>query len=159
MPVKTNKVTGRRELHFNALDEIAADVDALAKGKLKALGNWSPGQILEHLTRVMDGSMDGMNFRFPWLFCVAAKLLFKKRILTMPMPPGWNLKGEQAKALLRPETSWEDGLRHFRQAIARQQSEEHREPHPVLGPLTRDEWRQLHCRHSELHLSFLLPVE
>jgi hypothetical protein len=157
MTVQTHKVTDRRKLHFNTLDEIAADVEALAHGNVKALGTWSPGQILEHLAKTMDGSLDGMNFRFPRLFCVTARLLFKKRILTKPMSPGWTFKGEQAKALGPPETSWEDGLRHFRQSLARLQAEARRVPHPILGVLSREEWDQLHCRHSELHLSFLKP--
>ena len=159
MAVATHTVKNRRTLHFSSMDEIADDVEALARGKVKALGNWSSGQILEHLAKTMDGSIDGMKFKFPWWFSFPAKVLFKNRFLTRPMPAGWNLKGDQAKALLPPETTWENGLHHFRQSIARQQSEEHRAPHPVLGRLTRDEWSQLHCRHSELHLSFLQPEE
>ena len=159
MPVATHTVTNRRTLHFNSVDEIAADVEALARGKVKTLGNWSAGQILEHLAKTMDGSLDGMKFKFPWWFNFPARVLFKYRILTKPMPPGWKLKGDQAKALLPPETSWENGLHHFRESIVRQQSEEHRAPHPILGRITREEWTQLHCRHAELHLSFLLPEE
>jgi hypothetical protein len=159
MTVQTHKVTDRRSLHFNNIDEIAADVEVLAGGNVKALGNWSPGQILEHLAKTMDGSMDGMGFHFNWLFRFTATFLFKNRFLTKPMPPGWTLKGDQAKALQPSETSWEEGLHHFRQSIARLQKEERRVPHPVLGNLTRDEWNQLHCRHSELHLSFLKPAE
>jgi hypothetical protein len=26
--------------------------------------------------------------------------------------------------------------------------------HPVLGKLTHDQWKQIHLRHAELHLSF-----
>jgi hypothetical protein len=159
MTVQTHKLTDRRQLRFNTIAEIAADVNVLAGGKIKALGNWSSGQILEHLAKTMDGSLDGMNFRFPWLFCVTAKWLFKNRFLTKPMPPGWTLKGDQAKALMPAETTWEDGLVHFRKSTARLQAEERRATHPILGALTRDEWDHLHCRHAELHLSFLKPIE
>ncbi len=47
---------------------------------------------------------------------------------------------------------------NLRQAIHRLQTEEKRAPNPVLGKLTREEWDRLHCRHAELHLSFLVPI-
>ena len=28
-------------------------------------------------------------------------------------------------------------------------------PSPVFGPMTHEEWEQLHCRHAELHFSFI----
>ncbi len=45
MPVKTTKVAGRRELNFTSLDEVLADADRLSSGRVKVLGNWSPGQV------------------------------------------------------------------------------------------------------------------
>ena len=58
--IDTGKVAGRRELHFNSLDDILADVDRLASSReIRTLGNWSAGQIFEHVARVMDKSIDG----------------------------------------------------------------------------------------------------
>jgi hypothetical protein len=34
-------------------------------------------------------------------------------------------------------------------------TEPRRKPSPLFGELTIDEWNQLHCRHAELHLSFI----
>jgi hypothetical protein len=84
--------------------------------------------------------------------------LFKRRFLTKPMAPGWQLKNESAAALVPPLIDWDAALAHFRRAIARRKAEEKCAPNAVLGPLTREEWTQLHCRHAELHLSFLVPV-
>ena len=64
------------------------------------------------------------------------------------------LNGEQ---LVPAPVSFEDGLQSLRQAIHRLQTETQRAPNPVLGPLSIEEWNQLHCRHCELHLSFLVP--
>ncbi len=157
MAVNTTQVTGRRQLHFNNLDEVFADVEQLARGPVRAMGNWSPGQVLEHLAKTMDGSIEGQTFKAPWWIRPVARLL-KKRILTHPMAPGWQLKGGAADALIPPAVTWEQGLERFRQAIARQKTEERRGPNAVLGPMTREEWNQLHCRHAELHLSFLKPA-
>jgi Protein of unknown function (DUF1569) len=156
--IDTGKVTGRRQLHFTSLDDIVTDVEQLAKAtEIRCLGNWSGGQILKHLTAVMNGSIDGMPRVIPRFLRVILRLVMKQRFLNKPMPPGFQLPKSGA-ALLPPPTSWEDGLEGFRQAARRLQTETTRQPHPVLGPLTADEWTKVHCRHSELHLSFLVPV-
>ena len=59
MSIDTAKVAGRRQLHFNTIDDIVADVDRLSQGKVRTLGNWSPGQILKHLTVPMVWCLDG----------------------------------------------------------------------------------------------------
>ena len=43
---------GHRELHFKSLEDILADVDRLASSReIRTLGNWSAGQIFEHVAR------------------------------------------------------------------------------------------------------------
>jgi hypothetical protein len=31
--------------------------------------------------------------------------------------------------------------------------------HPIIGPLSRDQWTGVHCTHSAHHLSFAPPSE
>jgi hypothetical protein len=154
--VNTKKVPGRRQLHFAKIQDILDDVERLNQGKIKTLGNWSSGQILTHVATVMNGSIDGANVRLAWPLRLLG-WMFRNRILSQAMPPGFQLKGKMAQAILPPPTSWEEALPRFRQAVKRQQSETKREPSPFLGQLTREQWEQLHCRHAELHLSFLVP--
>jgi Protein of unknown function (DUF1569) len=157
LAIETGKVIGRRHLHFTSLDDIVADVDQLANAKeIRCLGNWSGGQVLRHLTTVMNGSIDGMPRVMPGFLRFILRLVMKKRFLNKPMPPGFRLPKSGA-ALLPAPTSWDEGLQGFRQAARRLQTETIRQPHPVLGPLTVEEWTKVHCRHSELHLSFLMP--
>jgi hypothetical protein len=75
------------------------------------------------------------------------------------MEPGFKLGNKAAEELIPAATSTEDGLVSIRHALHRLKTETNRVPSPFLGALTYDEWTQLHCRHCELHLSFLLPVE
>jgi hypothetical protein len=156
-PIDTTKVQGRRELHFNSLEDIRADVEMLAASqKLRTLGNWSTGQIFQHLTRTMTSSLDGFAFQLPWYFRLMGKFM-KKRALSGPMPPGFKLGKSASERLVPQPTSYEDGLRSIRQALDRMKTEEQRAPSPFLGTLSNEEWVQMHCRHSELHLSFIVP--
>jgi hypothetical protein len=156
MPVDTTKVEGRRHLHFNSLDDIAADIERLNQGKVRALGNWSPGQILKHLSVPMIWCLDGTTLKGPLHIRIAGWFM-KKQFLRMAMPAGYKMSAEFAQHLVPGETSWEDGLQTIRAALARMKSEPQRHPSPFLGDMTRDQWDQLHCRHCELHLSFLVP--
>jgi Protein of unknown function (DUF1569) len=158
--IDTSKVAERRQLHFNSLDDLRADVERLAKSKeVRALGNWSPGQVLEHLAIVMDKSIDGFGHRPPALVRFLVRLLFKRRFLTKPMAPGFKLPAAAAAELVPPATPLEAGLDHIRRGLVRLQTETMRAAHPVLGALSVAEWNQVHCHHAELHLSFLVPVE
>ncbi|MFZ9091073.1 MAG: DUF1569 domain-containing protein [Planctomycetaceae bacterium] len=153
MTIRTAKVSNRRSLKLNTLDEILADVEFLDQAPVYSLGNWTPGQNLRHLTVLMLGCLDGIEVQVPFLTRAAVSLI-KKRILTRPMSPGLQLP-RSASVLLPDETSWEDGVQQICSALKRMQVEPQRLAHPVLGELTREQWDQLHCRHCELHLSFL----
>lgn len=158
--IDTGKVTERRQLHFNSLEDILADVDRLAKSReIRTLGNWSAGQILKHVSNVMNKSIDGFDNSLPAFVRLVFRVLFKQRFLTKPMSAGFKLPAKAATELVPSPTSLEEGLQAIRQAIGRLQTETKRAPSAVLGPLTADEWNQLHCRHGELHLSFLVPGE
>jgi hypothetical protein len=156
MTVDTAKVQGRRVLHFNSLEDILADVDRLNQTPLRALGNWSPGQILKHLSVTMIWCLDGAPMTAPWYIRLIGWFI-KNRFLTKPMSAGFALPADTAKYLIPPDTSWEDGLQALRSAIQRLKTESQRFKSPFLGELTREQWDMLHCRHCELHLSFLVP--
>jgi hypothetical protein len=158
MAIDTTKVENRRRLHFDSLDDILRDLDQLNRGKVQALGNWSAGQILNHLSIVMVDSIDGNSVRLPLLLRALGRLL-RPRVLKKGMKPGVQLRGDIAKRFMPPPMDWEAGLEKIRAAIHRLQTETKREPSAFWGRMTREEWDQLHCRHSELHLSYLAPVD
>lgn len=158
MPVDTAKVQGRRVLKFNSLDDILADVERLNQSKLRALGNWSPGQILKHVSINMIWCLDGAPVTAPWFIRLFGWFV-KNRFLTQPMSAGFTLPKATADHLVPGETSWENGVQAIRTAIGRMKAESQRHRSPFLGELTREQWDQLHCRHCELHLSFLIPEQ
>ena len=156
MSINTGKVVGRRTLKFSSIDEILSEVERLNQVKVRTLGNWSSGQILKHLATTMDWCLDGAPVRAPFYIRLFGWFV-KNSFLRKPMPAGFALPKDTAIHLVPGETSWDEGLRHLRSSIQRLKTQTKRWPSPFLGELTREQWDQLHCRHCELHLSFLVP--
>ncbi len=154
MTVNTKKVTDRRELRFESLDDVVQEAENLASLEIEQLGNWSLGQILVHLAAAMNCSIDGFPFKAPLPIRLIAPLLFKKKFIYKAVPAGFQVpKG--ADDFSPGNTSNDEGLEAIKQAVARLGSETKRSPNPGLGELTTDEWNNFHCRHAEMHLSFL----
>ena len=57
----------RRNLSFSRLDEVMPDVDRLLAGH-RTVGNWSLGQICNHLAKGIQGSIDGFDVTHPGSF-------------------------------------------------------------------------------------------
>ncbi len=158
--IDTAKVTGRRQLRFNSLDDILADVDRLARAReIQTLGNWSAGQVLQHLATSLNKSIDGYENPVPAILRIPLRLFMKRTFLTKPLSSGFKLPPKAQTEMWSGAATLPEGVEALRRAIARLRSETHREPHPVIGALTVDEWNQFHCRHCEMHLSFLIPVD
>jgi hypothetical protein len=159
MSVDTKKVTGRRKLHFHELGHIEEDACRMVNAaQVQCLGNWSLGQILKHLATVMHQSVDGVPMRVAWYIRLLGPLL-KKRLISRGMPAGFRIPRASLRAMVDESgVHADEALRALREGIARLQSESRRAPHPVFGELTREEWDQVHMRHAELHLSFVVPV-
>lgn len=147
----------RRTLRFESLDAILADAEQLAVQPHRVLGNWSLGQILEHLALNIDAFFSGFGFQAPWLVRWTVGPLLKRRILTRGMAPGFRLPQRAAVLLPEPAVATDEGLRHLRSAVERLKHDVPTRPHPVLGRMTQDEVCRLTQRHAELHLSFVVP--
>jgi hypothetical protein len=152
--INTKKVAGRREVHYESLDEVLAEAETFASENVKQLGNWSPGQIYEHLARSMNSSSDGFSSIMPAPVRWMLTLLMKKKFLTKTIPAGFKSPAEYTA---EDSISAEDGLAALRHAIQRQKDESKRAPHPGFGKITNDEWNQFNLRHAEMHMSFLVP--
>lgn len=155
MAVQTKRVAGRRPLSFSGYDEILDDVRRLAGCPTRCLGNWSLGQICDHLAKGMDSALDGVDFRPPWVVRMVAPLL-KKRYIRRPMAPGFQLP-KHAASLLPPPVSTAEGVAALEKAVARIRQPGPRQRNVIFGPMTREEWDQLMFRHCEMHLSFVVP--
>jgi hypothetical protein len=149
----------RRDVYYSTLDDLLADAERLAQSKLHTVGKWSFPQILDHLARAMNASVDGFGFRAPWFVRALLAPLMRNWVLTHTMKPGFQLPPD-GKALIPDENpSLPEALDRFTQAAARFKKAPKHAPHPFLGNLPPREYEMMHLRHSELHMSFVIPDE
>lgn len=158
--VNTGKVTGRRTIRFNVPTELEADVAKLVEaeraGRLTHVGNWTLGQALNHLGSWVNFAFDGNPLRPPWF----VKLLIKGRknkYLQDGLPAGVHIPRVPGGTAACEMCGLEEGLGKFETAWARLKGQAPTLPNPIFGLMTHDEWKQLHLRHAELHLSFFKP--
>lgn len=173
----------RRSLDLATLDDLAREADriehaARAEGEgLRVTGNWSAGQIMIHVARLIERSMDGFGAlpisehpiptglraiaaKAQRAGDVAAERAARERMLAaswQPCGPSPALPGE----IDPPVQAWTpDGAAHLRVVLGRIRAKHPMDkPSPTLGRLSADEWLAIHLRHAELHLSFIILGE
>jgi len=128
----------------------------MVQGPVRTLGNWTPGQVMLHLAKTMNASIDGMNVQFPFHLKLMG-WLFRSRIMNSQVPPGFKIPDSGKQLLDPPPVTVEEGFEEMEKAVNRIRREPNRVRHPLLGDLTRQEWDHLHLSHAELHMSFLIP--
>lgn len=149
----------RRILRFDSLDEVLADARALAARNIKANGNWTPGQVVGHVARAVNGSIDGISFQAPLPTRIIGRVI-RNIPLNKGLPAGVKLPASaRAKAVPEPDLPINDAVDQLARAIERTRHETMAGKHPVFGRLSHKQWTKFHCRHAELHFSFLEMVD
>ena len=154
----TKKIEGRRELRFSKLDDLLPELDAIAANPDAAtLGNWTAAQNLDHLARPLEWCMDGFpaEFKPPLMLKITGPILrsglLRKGISAGIKPP----PSMDALVTPSPDTPLDAALQRLRDALARFKDSPTIPKHPFLGPMDKATWETFHCRHAELHLSFI----
>ncbi|HEY2154330.1 MAG TPA: DUF1569 domain-containing protein [Isosphaeraceae bacterium] len=146
----------RRSLEFARLDDVMPDVDRLLAGHAM-VGNLSLGQVCNHLAGSIRKSVDGYGVQAPWLVRMTIGRVVKRKILgERRIQPGI----KTAESLV-PKPGLDDRAEAeaLRASIAYYLAHGGpKAPHPFFGPMTGDQWYQLHCIHFAHHLSFALPA-
>ncbi len=159
MSVNTKTVEGRRELKFETLDDLRAEIERLATGEVRTLGNWSLAQLFTHLAAGFNSVLDGSSFKAPWFFKLMAPFM-KKKFLYGGIPSGFNMPKEaEAQFLPSNDADTQAAKDELLAAISRVDSAADCDlaPHPMFGKLSKGEAIQFHLRHAEMHLSFAIP--
>ncbi|WP_422927570.1 DUF1569 domain-containing protein [Singulisphaera sp. PoT] len=146
---------GRRDLKFATMDRVMPDIDNLLLG-YRQLGNWSLGQICNHLTMVIQGSVAGFGGRAPWIVRKAIGPIVLRQIFKA----GCMKPGRMLPKKFWPNTGLDDRAEAEAMRATLYYFAAHMEgfaDHPIFGPLSREQWTRLHCIHCAHHLSFLVP--
>ncbi len=157
--IKTAKVMERRQLQFSSMQDILADVEYLDSGDPpRTTGNWTAAQIVQHVAKLIDYSIDGFPVPKAALPLRIIGRFIRNAALTNPLRPG--IKFSKKFSFLAPdhEVAWDDAAQQFRQAIGRLDSDRMTKRSPIFGKLSHEQWEQLHCRHAEMHFSFMHPA-
>ncbi len=144
-----------------SLSGVKAKVKSITVDNHELLGKWSSAQILFHLAAAVEASMEGLPQGYP---AVVRKVVrpFRWFVTRIRFPP-WLPIPNAIRFKLEPPKDADFEFQKTRLLNAIQKFEDFKSnhpPHPVLGPLRRDEWIGFHIRHCQHHLSFVrLKVE
>lgn len=155
------KSADRRELRYQSVAELTADIDALVAaekaGTLRQTGNWTLGQALGHLASWINYGYEGFPMGPPpWFVRIILKML-KKKYLREGMPAGVRIPKTVDGTYGIDLMSAEEGAARLKKALARMRAEEPKYPSPAWGNMPQDERIAINLRHAELHLSFFHP--
>lgn len=144
----------RRCLIFEEIGAIMPDVDRLLLGHA-TVGRWSLGAICDHLARSVELTLDLPPADAP---PTREQTVFRRLFFRAPaFPEGQSIP----LAVQHPAADVEDAAaaEALRAALARLAA--HEGPfaaHPVMGPMSREEWLRFHARHAAHHLAFAVPT-
>ncbi len=148
--------SSRHKLRFLTLEDLREQVLLIKPDSHRTLGNWSIAQNFYHLAAAFEGSVDGLPAGFPKTFRRLARP-FRWFITQYRFPPFLPIPSA-IRFKLEPAADADFEVQKLRllQSILRfEEFAGLHPPHPVLGPLTRDEWIGFHLRHCQHHLSFV----
>lgn len=152
----------RRNLRFNSLDEVVADVENLRVRGYEKGGNWNVAQVAGHLANWLGYPVNG----FPKAGCLVGgflglmratvgKKLLRQTLVSGSMRAGGQTMPESVPAATDDEAAavaqLNEAVRRFKEHAGEYY------PSPLFGRLTRDEALQLQLIHCAHHLSFLVP--
>ena len=154
--IKTVNVTDRRDLHFSTMKDLLDDVERLGEApSRRATGNWTAAQVVQHVAKLINLSIDGFPIpKAPLPLRVIGRLI-RNRALIKPWRPGYKFPKSFTFLDPDPEISWDQAARYLSDTFDRLESQRMTAPSPLLGPLSHEKWEQFHCRHAEMHLGFV----
>jgi len=159
MPDHVNvKTAERRTLHFDTLDDIVRDVETVTAGPHHVTGNWTAAQNIWHVAHTVALSNRGFDFKVPLPMKLIGRTLKLLGMHTKPINPGINPPAKVAAAFAPPhDVALEMAIAKLRDEVQYARTHGMNHPSPLFGKLSHDTWIQTHCRHAELHLSFIAP--
>jgi len=146
----------RRKLHFESLNDTVAECERLLNSGYVKSGNWSLGQICQHIRLTMESNMNG----YPkWMTILGFPLRpFMKRFGLPSLLAGKSPKGIPTAPMFTPPTNVNDvqEVDAFAQCVEQFLTwKTALHPHPGFGAMSHQEFEHFHAAHMAHHLGFL----
>ena len=148
----------RRSLTFTSLDRVMPEVDRLLLAGYTTAGNWTLGQMCNHLTQSLIWTVDGFPKLAPWFFRKSVGPLLLRHILKSGRFPA----GVRLPSRYLPKSDLDDRAEAEALRAALWHFASHTEAlsdHPMGGTLSRGDWERFHCIHCAHHLGFAVPAQ
>ncbi|MEM1098487.1 MAG: DUF1569 domain-containing protein [Planctomycetota bacterium] len=157
----TKKIVGRRELNYTDFNDLLADIERVVAEPHQAIGNWTAGEIIDHVAKPIPWAMDGYpeGFKVPLMFKIVGPLM-KKSFLAHKPPPAGIKPPKKLMEEFEPEksVSIDTAMQRLRDAIARWPQSTTIPKNPLVGSMTKQEWERFLTNHASLHFSFIVPA-
>ncbi|MEM9883211.1 MAG: DUF1569 domain-containing protein [Planctomycetota bacterium] len=153
------KLSERRDLHFDTLADVLADAESTAAANPRTTGNWSAGQIYHHVAFGIEMMAKGVPVPVTLPMKLFGRGLRLFGLHVKPIDPGINPPAKVAAAFRPPDdVTLDAGLQKLRDEIAYAQQHGMHHPSPLFGKMSPADAIAMHCRHAELHFSFVHPT-
>jgi hypothetical protein len=150
-----------RVLRFHNIEQCRVEVNRLLKadedGRLFANGNWTPGQIFDHLGTWINWGYVGYPKEIggpPWMIRVILKL-FRGYVLKSKAPQGFRMPGVKNGTFAFEHRDIREAAADLLRGLQRLEAGAPPFASPAFGMMSREEAVALHLRHCELHLGYL----
>ena len=161
--INTKRAT-RRTLAFHCTgcvrEDLASMQQAFDAGTIAHTGNWTEGEILDHVAKMWEMAFDGFpeEGRPNFLIKIIARLMKGRMVSGKTLPAGFQLPANASFMLPAPGTSFDAGMSRMLRVLDRMdRGEQMTIESPAFGRLTHDEWMRLHLGHAQLHFGFVHP--
>lgn len=147
-------------IRFRSFRDLRTHLAMLGGSSLTTTGSWNPGQVYFHLAASIEASCELPRARRS-TWARFRKLPMRWYALRIGLPRGAGIPAS-VQDRVRPPAEVDESEQRERLASALQSFDANAPAaatHPILGPLTRDEWRRFHLRHCELHLSHIVILD
>ena len=155
----TNTKFHRREVKLNCFNCLKSELDQFEQAgeeNLTTTGNWTAAQIVQHVCETITRSIDGFDFKAPFMVRLMRPIIRAKLLKSgKPIPTGIKLTGNAQVMIPNQSITLTEAIANLRAEIERAQKEKMTKPSPVFGKMTHEQWTNLHLRHAELHFSFI----
>ncbi len=158
--IDTKKIADHRQLRFESIDDVLAEIDRIVQaeeqGTLRAVGNWTPGQIMAHIAAWIEYGYDGYPLKPPPWFIRWILRRMGKKYLRDGMPKGARIPGVEDGTYGADDMPTREAAARLKTAFMKlKRGEPARFDSPGFGKMDHEDRVRLNLRHAELHLGFL----